>query len=714
MIRKYIIYILFLLLSTQLAEAEKTHFTIAIDPEYIPFTQKDIDDNPSGLLVDFWNYWAKVNHYVVSYKFYKWEGTLEATQKGEVDFHCGTTKGRDWMYASDKIYEIETSLFTLRNSKISNIRSLRHKRVGIIDSYYGDLVKKATGNSIEVITYDDYQPLVEALKKGKIDALVDDVESVVYYFIKTGQMNQFKQIKDKRLHFYNDIYAICNAKNRPLLKQINAGLKNMRLKKLAQIEKIWLPTVENAFYTKKLKVHSQYTKEEEAWLKKNSISLTGDPQWLPTLLDSGVYHYHGIMGDYLRVIVSNMGSKLKIQPANSWEKILHPENARYSDVIFGSIDKATKTKLRQKYDFLDAQDFGPMVIVMNKKVRFITNLYDIRTKKIGLLSSQEYTDRICSKYVSYDFTKMQTVPALLDAIKSGEIDAALLSLSKAINFLVEKQYEALDIVGKTDESIYVDTGVLKAKPILKNIIRKSLISLNTDTKEKILSKWTRRLNYIEKVDYKLTYSVASLLGLLLLSTGYYAYAIRRKHEAVQRMNVKIEHLSKTDDLTGLYNKRAFTQAFERNNDEKKISGLLFIDVDYFKKYNDFYGHMQGDDTLEKIGEQLNSYTSWHRGAYRIGGEEFGIILYDYNKDDALLLAEKLRAEMESLDIVHARSPYKCITLSIGVSMSEDDSDTKSLYMNADEALYKAKMMGRNTVVLYERERGNAKEKQEMT
>ncbi|WP_295421085.1 GGDEF domain-containing protein [Sulfurovum sp.] len=703
------IFICLLLLSTQITAAEKTHFTIAIDPEYIPFTQKDIEGNPTGLLVDFWNHWAKQNHYTVEYKFYKWEETLEATKKGEVDFHSGTTKDRDWMYASDKIYEIATSLFTLRNSKISNIRSLQHKRVGAIDAYYGQLVKDAIGNSIDVITYDDYPPLVEALKRGEIDALIDDVESVVYYFIKTGQMNRFKQIKDKRLHFYNDVYAICNAENKPLLKQINAGLKKMSLKKLAQIEKIWLPTVENAFYTKKLQVHSQYTSEEEKWLQKNSISLTGDPQWLPTLLGNGVYHYRGIMGDYLRVITSNMGSKLKIHPANSWEKILHPANGRYSDVIFGSMDKETKNRLSQKYDFLEAQDFGPMVIVMNKKVRFITDLYDIRTKKIGILSSQEYTDRICSKYVSYDFVKMKTVPALLDAIKNGKIDAGLLSLSKAIDFLVKKKYEALDIVGKTDESIYVDTGILKEKPILKDIIRKSLISLNTDTKEEILSKWTRHLNYIEKVDYKLTYSVASLLGLLLLSTGYYAYAIRRKHEAVQRMNVKIEHLLKTDDLTGLYNKRAFTQAFERIDNEKKISGLLFIDVDYFKKYNDFYGHMQGDDALEKIGEQLNSYTSWHREAYRIGGEEFGIVLYDCSEGDALRLAEKVRADMEALDIVHAQSPYGHITLSVGIAMSEEVCDTKSLYINADEALYKAKMAGRNTVVLYD-----SKEKPEMT
>ena len=700
MIKRYLTIVIFLILSSQHVLAKKTHFTFAIDPEYIPFTQRDVDKNPTGLLIDFWNYWAKVNGYTVSYKFYPWNKTLEATQNGEVDFHAGTTKERNWMHASDKIYEIETSLFVLRDSKITNVKSLQNMRVGTIDSYYGSLVKNAAGEDIKIVTYNDYPPLVEALKNGEIDAFIDDTQSVIYYFIKTGQLNKFRQIKDKKLHFFNNIYAISNKKNSPFLKQINAGLKKMKLKKLAQIEKTWLPSTENAFYTKKLQVHSQYSPEEEKWLQNNAISLTGDPQWIPTLSTHGTYQYHGIMGDYLRVIVSNMGSKLKIHPAKSWEKILHPENNQYSDIIFGSIDKQTKEKLSKKYDFLDSQNFGPMVIIMNKKVRFVTNLYDIRTKKIGLLTSQEYTDRIISKYISYDFIKMETVPELLDAIKNEKIDAALLSLSKAINYLVEKKYEMLDIVGKTDENIYIDTGVVKSKPILKDIIQKSLLALNTNTKEKILSKWTRRLNYIEKVDYNLTYSVASLLGLLLLSTGYYAYALKKKHKAVQRMNIKIEHLSKTDDLTGLYNKRAFNQAFEEKNSKKRISGLLFIDVDFFKKYNDFYGHMQGDNTLKTIGEKLNSYSSWHRSAYRIGGEEFSIILYDYTADDALYLAKKICTEIKELNILHAQSPYGCITLSVGVALSEKEGEIKSLYMNADEALYKAKMMGRNTVAVY--------------
>ena len=701
MIKKYMILLSFLLLSIQLTAADKTHFTIAIDPEYIPFTQKDIEGNPTGLLVDFWNHWAEKNNYTVAYKFYPWEETLQATKEGKVDFHSGTTQDREWMQSSDEIYELHTTLFTLRNSRISSVKDIQHKTIGTIDAYYGELVSKVIGDGINIKLYDDYPPMVEALKKGEIDALVDDVEAVVYYFIKTGQMHRFKQIHDKRLHFHNKIFAITNLKNSSLLNQINKGLSRLTLEKLSEIEKTWLPSVENAFYNKKLKVHSRYTSKEEKWIRENkNISLTGDPLWSSALLKNGGYHYKGIVGDYVRIIAVNMEKELTINPIESWQKIFDSNTNIKSDIIFGSMDKAIKDRLSQKYNFLEPHDFGPMVIVMHKSVRFVTSLYDIQTKKIGLLSSQEYTKKITSKYIDYDFEEIQTVPFLLDAIKNGKVDAGLLSLSKAINFLVNDKYHDLDIVGKTAESVYIDIGILKQKPILKSILRKSLLSLDSNHREKILSKWTRRLNYIERIDYRLTYSVASLLGLLLLSTVYYAFAIRRKHAAVKRMNVKIEHLSKIDDLTGLYNKRAFNQSFERNDNEKKISGLLFIDVDYFKKYNDFHGHMQGDDTLSKIGDQLNTYDSHHCSAYRIGGEEFGMILYDYTEEDILRLAEKLRLDIEALEIEHTQSPFGYITVSVGVAIAKKGWDTRSLYQNADKALYKAKILGRNSIFLY--------------
>lgn len=75
------------------------------------------------------------------------------------------------MQASDEIYELHTTLFTLRNSKISNVKDMQHKRLGAIDTFYGELVSGATGNGVSIKLYADYPPMVEALKRCEIDII---------------------------------------------------------------------------------------------------------------------------------------------------------------------------------------------------------------------------------------------------------------------------------------------------------------------------------------------------------------------------------------------------------------------------------------------------------------------------------------------------------------------------------------------------------------
>ena len=694
-----IVYI-FLMIISVLHAQEKRHFKIAIDPEYIPFTQQDIDGKPTGLLVDFWDLWAQKNAYTVEYKFYPWEETLLATQRGEVDFHSGTTKDRGWMHASEPIYKLRTALFTLSDSKLNEAIDFKDKRLGTIDVHYAGLVKGVVGNDVTVTVYDDYAPMVEALKRGEIDVLVDDAEAVVYYFIKTGQMNRFKLVEDESLLFYNDIYAISNAKNATVLEQINRGLKNLSLSELVKIEKIWLPNIEDAYYYKEFKSKVTYNSDETDWLKKHSIAtLTGDPLWIPYSLKDNVYSYRGIVGDYIKIFSQKTKINLQVKPKKSWAEILTPKDGNRSDVIFGAMNMQIQRKLSQYYDFLPAYESGPLVIIADKKIRYVTSLYDIKTKKIGILSDQEYTQRLENTYIGYDFQKIGTVKEILDQVKSGELDAGILSLSKAVLFLADDEYSKLDIVGKMDEKVYVYIGVLKDEPMLKNILSKTLLSTLSEYKREILSKWTRKLNYVDKIDYTLTYTVAALLSLLLLSTWYYIYAIRKKHKHTQELTEILEYLALTDDLTGLENKRAFNKMFEDMQIQSDKIALLFIDVDYFKAYNDYYGHLEGDITLKRIADKIDNFGAEHIFPYRIGGEEFGMILFGCDSEAAEAYANEVCRSISSEQIEHKMSPLGYITVSIGVSVGNADVNRHALYQCADKALYTAKEQGRNKVFL---------------
>ena len=156
----------------------------------------------------------------------------------------------------------------------------------------------------------------------------------------------------------------------------------------------------------------------------------------------------------------------------------------------------------------------------------------------------------------------------------------------------------------------------------------------------------------------------------------------------------MEKMTKTDDLTGLKNKRAFNQQFEKKYDTENFLGLLFIDVDFFKKYNDLYGHMQGDTILRKIAKILETFETDSVSVYRIGGEEFVYILYGYDEMQASSLAEKICKRIEEEKIEHENT---YLTISIGVSVGLLNVDRDMLYMSADKALYVAKSLGRNQI-----------------
>ena len=707
MIKKYIILfyigILGVYTSTYAQEntPKKTHFTVAIDPDYIPFTQKDIDNKPSGLLIDFWDMWAKKSGYTVSYKFYPWEETLKATERGEVDFHSGTTMDRKWMHASDPIYELKTALFTLSNSSLNTVLDFTGKRIGTIDAYYGQLIKNVIGDSAKIIQFDNYEPMVEALKNGEIDALIDDVEAMRYFFIKTGQMNLFKMVNNKQLQFTNKIYAITNSKNAVLLKQINRGLKKLDLVDLVKMEEVWLPRVDDAFYNKKLSQRVEYTDKEKAWInKQGKLTVTGDPVWIQHPESHDTYKYRGVVGDYIQSIAEKLHTKLDLSPVESWAEALVAPREESADIIMGTMNDALKKRLEEHYTFLKPYEAGPLVIIMDKNIRFVTDLYDVKNKRIGILSLQNYTEPLEFKYAKHRFYKYSKVGTLLDKVSNREIDAAILPLPDAIFALAEEQYSKLDIVGKMDEKAYVNIGVINTKPMLQNIVKKALQATAVHYKQDILAKWMHKLNYVQKIDYGPVYKVVGGFTLMVLLLSYYAYILNRKNRYEQELNSRIQEVARTDDLTGLHNKRAFNHMFEQIHEDKKSLGLLFIDVDHFKAYNDYYGHMEGDRALKKIARILQSFQSEHSHPYRIGGEEFGMVLYDMTVQEAEELSKRICKKVESQKIEHIKSPYGYITVSIGISVTVPSRDRHFLYLQADKALYTAKALGRNTIYIY--------------
>ena len=172
---------------------------------------------------------------------------------------------------------------------------------------------------------------------------------------------------------------------------------------------------------------------------------------------------------------------------------------------------------------------------------------------------------------------------------------------------------------------------------------------------------------------------------------------------------KFEKLAITDSLTGLYNRRFFneilTREIHRATRDKTELSFMMLDIDYFKKYNDSYGHDAGDKALVAVANAMKN--CMNRGSdftFRLGGEEFGILFAQTNEEDSMKMAEKVRKTIADLAIEHSNSlTAKYMTVSIGVlvvDFKEEGVDENGFYTMADDALYQAKDAGRNQAVLY--------------
>ncbi|MCJ8207901.1 diguanylate cyclase [Pseudomonas sp. RGM2987] len=186
-----------------------------------------------------------------------------------------------------------------------------------------------------------------------------------------------------------------------------------------------------------------------------------------------------------------------------------------------------------------------------------------------------------------------------------------------------------------------------------------------------------------------------------------AELVEARTAELKAANQSLEALSRHDALTGLANRRYFDELkeieFRRAIRHKTPLAVLMCDVDFFKIYNDTYGHMQGDECLKQIAETLRSvFGRSGEVTARVGGEEFVVVLPNVDAGQACEAAQRVRASLAERELPHSGSQVSpFVTLSIGVAVLDPDTmdHFDQLLQRADQALYRAKHQGRNRVAL---------------
>ena len=193
-------------------------------------------------------------------------------------------------------------------------------------------------------------------------------------------------------------------------------------------------------------------------------------------------------------------------------------------------------------------------------------------------------------------------------------------------------------------------------------------------------------------------SVMATLTMAFIGLSF-AFGVQLKRR--MRAESELALLARTDGLTGLNNRRKLDEIIEHEWHRAKRShsafSLLFVDIDWFKAYNDTYGHQAGDAVLATVARCVaNNIRRPEDSAARYGGEEFIVVLPDTTLDGGALIAENIREAVFELAIAHTGSEFGCITVSIGCAawVPGKDLDMQEVLRSADKALY-----GANKVVL---------------
>ncbi len=294
--------------------------------------------------------------------------------------------------------------------------------------------------------------------------------------------------------------------------------------------------------------------------------------------------------------------------------------------------------------------------------------------------------------------------------------------------LFDENHEGMAISDEVYELATADfQGLFDRKKLLKNRekVRGTLLSGDTKifnhiykTRQPVLSEdlkeifpdqvmQNQNLAAYPMMVHKKIFGIILLKGLQATSPRLLPILIDRFISEMERVRLyeRVERLAITDGLTGVYVRRYLVDRLLGELDRSKRFGFklsfLMIDIDYFKRFNDNYGHLVGDAVLRQVAETIKTSVREIDLVGRYGGEEFGVLLVETDENLALMIAERVRSSIEE-KVFSAYDEKLRVTVSVGCSTYAyyDSSDALVIIESADSALYQAKRQGRNRVCLY--------------
>lgn len=430
--------------------------------------------------------------------------------------------------------------------------------------------------------------------------------------------------------------------------------------------------------------------DERSFLHMNTIRYTSTLTWPPFnfFSESNPPQLQGIAVDFWKLISERTGMKSSFIPSSTLSGVLDAIKTKTADITLGT----SISKEKEPYAlFSKPYASFPNVIVTGKTIDFIPGLKALEGKRIAITEGYSVAEAIGEKYPNITIVGVEDTREGLKLLSSGRVDAVV-DILPVVAYLINADHQVnLKISGTTEFDFDVRMMIRNDYPELKTIVDKAIDSITIAERQRILNRYIA-ITYEDRVDYTWAYVVVMGAFIIISIFIYRQFEMGKYHKRLLKM-------ATTDPLTGLANRIRLDekllechQVYERTG---RVFSVIMIDLDYFKRVNDTYGHLIGDKTLVALTQLLSDNIRHIDTLGRWGGEEFMIICPETEIEGGKQLAEKMQAVIEKYDFPHIHT----MTCSFGISESRKGDRIENVVGRADSALYQAKAEGRNRICI---------------
>ena len=514
--------------------------------ENLPFSFVLPDGTFTGLYIEFWKLWSKTNNVPIRFVMAPLQDSLELIkQKNTIHTGLFRTEAREqWADFSLPIHNVDTGIIYNRSiSSKLKLRDLKYLVISAQKNSYQELYVREKYPEIDLSTFNNLDEGIEQLVDNKIQAVVAELPSAFAHIAKKGLSGVFT-ISDEVI-VSNNVFALM-AKGQPeLLTKINAGIENIPINKIIELEKKWQPRSKPFFDTES--TVSNLTGAERKWLSQHaSFSLGIDNKWAPFEFLDDLNEYSGITADYIKYAEQELNIDFTPTLGMSWFEAFEQFNQGKIDMmsaVFYSEERSKSLKYTNAYFDI------PTVLLIKKTAFYAENLASLQGKKLGIVKGYVFKNLIHQDHPNINIVDVDSVEDGLKKLESGELDAFIDSIA-VINYEIDKnEINDLVITSFTPYTLKLNMAVREGLEPLVSILNKTFASMTEKQKSAIANNWLSvHVQSGTKLSTVIAWGAPIALLLILIIVIFFRMNTRLKIEIEAREINERKRISAQQDL----------------------------------------------------------------------------------------------------------------------------------------------------------------------